>query len=480
MPATWPRRVGAGRTVYGSVRNVYEYNVVRSPADRGSPGSFKSCQVNHFSARFEVCPAGRSPPDDRSGQACHRCRTPAARRGPRDRQRCPVRLRRRHPRDQRPRPLPAQHHHPAVGLAGGPDRRVRDRTARRRALRRHCAGPAPGDHRHRGRRLRAALRPQHLPHPDHRLQGRRHRPARRGQHHHPATRAQPVPAAGVHARRRLRTVDRAQDQGGPPRRPARKALHEAGDLRALRQPGAAARRLRRRSRRAPLLPEIGARPHGGRSRDDRRHHPGAGAAQPVCEPHPHARAPQQLRAAADGGGRLHHGRAGPGGDEAPGARHGTAARARASRLFRRARPAGTRGSLRRRRHLRNRPAGRHHSRCAVGTGSRNRARPRPSAHRQAAPPLPQAGTQPRAGRHRLTARPARDPSARRHRARRRGATLRRQAAPIRHWSASARGRWSCRAPATRGRGPRRRRSCSRSGTWWRWPSAASRTACPAT
>ena len=125
-------------------------------------------------------------------------------------------------------------------------------------------------------------------------------------------------------------------------------------------------------------------------------------------------------------GYITHG-AGPGRDEAPGHRRRTTARARPGGLLRRARPAGARGSLRRRRHLRDRPAGGHHSRRAVGTGRRDRARPRSAAHRQAAPPLPEADPQPRTRRHGVAAGPARGPARRRHRARRGGPDLRRPA-----------------------------------------------------
>ena len=158
----------------------------------------------------------------------------------------------------------------------------------------------------------------------------------------------------------------------------------------------------------------------------------------------------------------------------------TADRARASRLFRRARPAGTRGSLRRRRHLRDRPAGRAPRSMRSGNG-------KPKPRSTAAFGASTSGASATASRRATSGRTA--PSHCPFRPRpfapatscppssRKSPTASR---PVRHWSASARGRWSCRAPATRGRGPRRRRSCSRSGTWWRWPSAASRTACPAT
>ena len=49
---------------------------------------------------------------------------------------------------------------------------VRHRTARRRPLRGHRPDAAPGDHRQGGRRLRAALRPEHHPHRGRRRQGR--------------------------------------------------------------------------------------------------------------------------------------------------------------------------------------------------------------------------------------------------------------------------------------------------------------------
>ena len=111
-----------------------------------------------------------------------------------------LRLRRRPARDQRARQLPAEHHHPPARPRRPGDRRVRHRAPRRHRLRRHGAGAAPGDHRHRGRRLRAALRPERLAHPRHRASrtcstGER---ARR-QHDHAAARAQAVPAGYMRA-----------------------------------------------------------------------------------------------------------------------------------------------------------------------------------------------------------------------------------------------------------------------------------------
>ena len=172
---------------------------------------------------------------------------------------------------------------------------------------------------------------EHVAHPHHGRQGRRHGPAGRRQHHHAATGAQPVPAAGRYMRGGVyERSHRSQDQGGDPGRSAREALHEAGDLRLLRQPGAAARRLRRGGRRAALLQQVGARPHGGRGRHAGRDHPGAGAAQPIRQPDTHPGPAQQLRAATHGRRGLHHAAAGPGGDERPGHERGQRAE-RASR-----------------------------------------------------------------------------------------------------------------------------------------------------
>ena len=65
-------------------------------------------------------------------------------------------------------------------------RRVRHRAPRRGRLRRHRTGAATGHHRQRGRRVRAALRLEHLADPHHRGARRGLRPALRRQHDHPA------------------------------------------------------------------------------------------------------------------------------------------------------------------------------------------------------------------------------------------------------------------------------------------------------
>ena len=147
------------------------------------------------------------------------------------------------------------------------ERRVVDR------LRRHGAGAPPGHHRQRGRRLRAALRAQRLAHRHHRRQGHRHRPALRRQHHHAAARAHDLPA-GVHAGRRLPAVRHrrtgTEGQGSDHRDAAREAVHQARNLHVLREPDAAAWRLRRRVRRARLLRQAGEGADARGGRRDRR------------------------------------------------------------------------------------------------------------------------------------------------------------------------------------------------------------------
>ena len=137
-------------------------------------------------------------------------------------------------------------------------------------------------------------------------QGRAHRPARRRQHHHAAARPQSVPAGHLHAGA-ARTSGRSSARFAKPFSPCSSSgVHEARDLRALREPGAAARRLRRRGGRADVLQQVGEGRHARRSRDDCRHHPDARTPQPVRQPRAHAGAAQQLRPAADGRGRLRH------------------------------------------------------------------------------------------------------------------------------------------------------------------------------
>ena len=328
--------------------------------------------------------AHRHPNRDQAGHAGHGgCPLPG-RGAARHRRRCALRLRRRPAGDQRARQLPAEHHHPHPGGQRRRHRRVRDRAPGGHRLRRHRAGAAVGDHGDGRRRLRAALRPEHLPHRHDGRQGRRHGPAGRRQHHHPAARPQSLPAERLHARRRVRTVARAEDPRSDPGRPARAPLHQARDLRALRQPGAAARRLRRGGRRADVLQQVGQGRHARRGGHHRRHHPDARAPQPVRQSGTHAGPAQQLRAAAHGRGRVRHPAGGRGGreetDRAPRpGHHGALVR----RLLRRRHPQEPRAALRRGGAVRDRPAGADDARHRSAARRRARRGPRAAARRQA-------------------------------------------------------------------------------------------------
>ena len=104
-----------------------------------------------------------SRPDSRRPQRRHR-RAVHRRRDARHPERRAVRLRRRPAAGLRARQLLAEHDHARLRGQRPGDRRVRDAAPRRRRLRRHQPAAAPGDHRHRGRRVRSALRRQHLAH----------------------------------------------------------------------------------------------------------------------------------------------------------------------------------------------------------------------------------------------------------------------------------------------------------------------------
>ena len=177
-------------------------------------------------------------------------------------------------------------------------RRVRDRAPRDHSLRGHLAQARAGDPRRRGPRVLPAHRPQHPAHRRHAGQGHRRAPPARRQHADAAARPQAVP----HRRQDLG----AEDPRGDPRDPDREALHEAGDLHALLQPDVfRPRRLRRRSRRAPLLRQIGEGRHARGSRHDRRDPAGQRPAEPVRQPG-RGDAAAELHAGADGRRRLHH------------------------------------------------------------------------------------------------------------------------------------------------------------------------------
>ena len=159
-----------------------------------------------------------------------------------------VRLRRRPAADLRARQLLAQHHHARLRGQRSAHRRVRHPAPRRRRLRRHQPAAAPGDHRHRRRRVRSALRRQRLAHRRRRPDRHRRAAARAGREHaDAAARAQPEGAV----RPDQREVVRAEDQGSDPRGPDREALHEEGDLHDLLQPDVSGPRRLRRSRRRP-------------------------------------------------------------------------------------------------------------------------------------------------------------------------------------------------------------------------------------
>ena len=111
----------------------------------------------------------------------------------------------------------------------------------------------------------------------------------------------------IHARRQ---EPRAQDQGDPRRDPDRKALHEARDPHVLLQSDdLRPRHVRRRGRGAAVFRQARERRDARRSGDDRRHHPDAGAAEPVRQSR-RRQVPARLHAAADGRQRLHHAGAG--------------------------------------------------------------------------------------------------------------------------------------------------------------------------
>ena len=119
-----------------------------------------------------------------------------------------------------------------------------------------------------------------------------------------------------------------------------------GDPHLLRQPDQPrTRRVRRRSRLAHVLRQVSQGGDARRSRHDCRHHPDAGATQPLRQSRAHAGAAQQLRAAADGRGRLHHPRAG-GRSRAPSAGAAGPADTRPidRALFRRGHPQGSRAA----------------------------------------------------------------------------------------------------------------------------------------
>ena len=124
----------------------------------------------------------------------------------------------------------------------------------------------------------------------------------RRQHADPAARAQAVP----HRREDVG----AQDPRGDPRDPDREALHQAGDLHALRQPDVLRpRRLRRRGGVAPVLRQVGQGPRARGGGDDRRHPPEQRPPEPVRE-HGGGAAAAQLHARPHGRRRLHHPRTG--------------------------------------------------------------------------------------------------------------------------------------------------------------------------
>ena len=220
----------------------------------------------------------------------------------RHRDRRDLRVRRRPSADLRARRLRAEHDLARLRLARRGRRRVRDPAPRGHPVRGDFAEAEAGDHRRRGLRVRAALRPQHPPHRHRRsLQGH-HRAAqgRRRQHADAAARAQAVPD-------RRKDVG-AQDQGSAARDPDREALHEARDLHALLQPDVLRpRRLRRRGGVAAVLRQAGQGPDARGGGAHRRHPPGQRAPEPVRQHGCGAAAPQ-LHARPDGGGRLHHAR----------------------------------------------------------------------------------------------------------------------------------------------------------------------------
>ena len=189
-----------------------------------------------------------------------------------------LRVRRRPSADFRARRLHAQHDHPRLRRRRPADRRVRDPAARHRRLRRHQPAAAAGDHRDRRHGVRPPFRHQHLAH--------RRRPRstdiiemRRGagrQHADAAARAQSQGAVRAHVEKRgdLCRLPRAEGEGADSRDPDREALHQARDLHDLLQsdvPGA--RRVRRRSRVAPVFRQVEQAAHARGGGPHRRHLP---------------------------------------------------------------------------------------------------------------------------------------------------------------------------------------------------------------
>ncbi len=335
----------------------------------------------------------RPPGDDRPAVPAGRC--------PRQRERRPVRVCRRSAAHQRARRLRPEHHHAPVCRQRRGHRRVREGAPRGGRLRRDLAPAAAGHHLGRGQGLRTPRRPEHPAHRHHGGQGRRVRAARRGEHDHAAARTPAVPAGRVHARRRVRAVGLcrvgAQDQGSHPLDTAREALHQARDPDALLQHDVLRpRRVRRRVCLAALLGQVGQRPvarGGGHAGGD---HPGQRQAEPVPLPRRRAAA-AQLRAAADGRGRLHHaGRRRPrkGGAHRDGRAAGAALLSR--RLLRRVGTPADRVVIRRQAALRKRPVRADDAEPAAAGGGTHRVARRPPPYRQTAG-LPQAAQRRRRG-----------------------------------------------------------------------------------
>ena len=106
----------------------------------------------------------------------------------------------------------------------------------------------------------------------------------------------------------------------------------------------------------------------------RRDHPDAGAAQPVRQPGTGAGAAQQLRAAADGGRRVHHRRGGDAASGTPARRAGPAdARSLDRAVLRRRHPQEPRAEVHRRRAVPGRPPGADDARRRAAGGRQPRA-----------------------------------------------------------------------------------------------------------
>ena len=283
------------------------------------------------------------------------------------------------------RRLPAQE-----SRASSPQRRRHRRfaTERRVVVATTTSRPCcAGHHRHRGRRLRAALRPEHLAHPD----------------DSQAATGQRAGASTITQRLARNLFRQANTRGASTKVLGRKMGILSGHSTPSQPVGGGQRRGGRAAdERQDLVPHGGGRPdvfqqirqgrHARRGGDDCRHHPDARAPQPVRQPRAHARTPQQLRAAADGGRGLRHAPGGHRGRAEADRRPRPGRRRRGAvdgRLLRGGHPQEPRTALRRRGALRDRPAGADDARRRAAARGRARRRPRPAAARQAAQRLPQ-------------------------------------------------------------------------------------------